>query len=236
MKGTDNAQLPFGSPDSRSIGFAASGQLKRIDLEGGDGVRRLANAPVFLGGSWNREGVILFVPSTNAGVFRISADNPGKPIPVTPAMPDGQASAPCFIPGTDRFLFYVSGSQAQAKLGGVYLSNAKGSEVRRLFDADTSAVYAPSGHILFGLKEALLARPFDAAQLQVTGDTLQLADKIMVRRFAGVRLPLSRSPIPVNRVSHRNSRTRSGFSSTGSIGSKTTTMTRRSPTIRPWSS
>src|SRR4029453_14887095 len=35
LAGTDNAQFPFWSPDNRSIGFAASGQLKRIDLEGG---------------------------------------------------------------------------------------------------------------------------------------------------------------------------------------------------------
>ena len=37
LKNTDNPQLPFWSPDSKSIGFAASGQLKRLDLEGGGG-------------------------------------------------------------------------------------------------------------------------------------------------------------------------------------------------------
>ena len=52
LKGTDNGQFPFWSPDSQSIGFAASGQLKRLDLEGGV-VRKLANAPLFLGGTWN---------------------------------------------------------------------------------------------------------------------------------------------------------------------------------------
>ena len=184
LRGTDNGHHPFWSPDSRAIGFASSGQLKRIDLES-DGVRKLANAPLFLGGTWNREGVILFVPSTNAGVFRVSADNPGKPVLVTPAIPDGQASAPCFIPGTDRFLFYATSSQAR-KWGASTCPTAEGSEVRRLFDADTSAVYAPSGHILFGLKGALYARPFDAAQLQLTGEPVQLADGMMVRRFAGV--------------------------------------------------
>ncbi len=82
LKGTDNSQMPFWSPDSRSIGFAASGQLKRIDLEGGT-VRRLANAPLFLGGSWNTDGTIVFVPNTNSTVFRVS-DNGGDPVAVTP--------------------------------------------------------------------------------------------------------------------------------------------------------
>ena len=35
LKGTDNGRFPFWSPDSQSIAFAASGQLKRLDLEGG---------------------------------------------------------------------------------------------------------------------------------------------------------------------------------------------------------
>ena len=64
---TADARLPFWSPDSRSIGFSADAQLKRIDLDSGS-VRGLAGAPVFLGGSWNQSGDILFVPNANAAV------------------------------------------------------------------------------------------------------------------------------------------------------------------------
>ena len=35
LTGTEGASWPFWSPDSRSLGFFAHGQLKRIDAEGG---------------------------------------------------------------------------------------------------------------------------------------------------------------------------------------------------------
>ena len=65
LAGTDNAKKPFWSPDSRSIGFFANGQLKRIDVAGGPAVA-LASAPVGLGGTWNQSGVILFTPQNTS--------------------------------------------------------------------------------------------------------------------------------------------------------------------------
>ena len=35
LAGTENARLPFWSPDSRSVGFSADGQLKRVDIDSG---------------------------------------------------------------------------------------------------------------------------------------------------------------------------------------------------------
>src|SRR5262249_37098387 len=58
LAGTDNADSPFWSPDSRSIGFFADRKLKRIDIDGGS-PQVLADAPLGRGGTWNRDGVIL---------------------------------------------------------------------------------------------------------------------------------------------------------------------------------
>jgi Tol biopolymer transport system component/tRNA A-37 threonylcarbamoyl transferase component Bud32 len=183
LRGTDYGHHPFWKPDSSAIGFAMSGQLKRIDLDS-DAVRPLANAPLFMGGAWSRQNQILFVPNTNQPVLRIDADSPGQPAVVTPAMPDGQTVAPAFIPGTDSFLFYVSSPEANVR--GIYLSRIDGSAVRRLFDADSPAIYAPSGHIVFGLKGALFARPWDAAGQLPRGEPVQLAEGFMSRGYAGV--------------------------------------------------
>ena len=181
LKNTDGGYLPFWSPDSRSIGFAASGQLKRIDLES-ESVRKLANAPLFLGGTWSRDGHILFVPNTNSRVFRIPADVPAKPTVVTPKIGRGNQSGPCVLPGTGRFLFYVNGAP---ELRGIYVANADGSDVQRLLDADSPAVYAPSGHLLFQLKGALTARPFDASRARPTGEAIQVEGEVMSRVYAG---------------------------------------------------
>jgi hypothetical protein len=74
--GTDGASFPFWSPDSRSIGFFASGTLKRIDIAGG-AAKTVANAPTGRGGTWNQDGVILFAPTNGSSgtgtLYRVSA-------------------------------------------------------------------------------------------------------------------------------------------------------------------
>ncbi len=60
VPGTEDASHPFWSPDSRSIAFFAQGKLKKIDLSSGGSAQVLCDAPHGRGGSWNREGVILF--------------------------------------------------------------------------------------------------------------------------------------------------------------------------------
>ena len=85
LPGTESAANPFWSPDSRSIAFFADAKLKRLDLAAGvpqviadaagDGPR---------GGTWNRDGVIVFaVPGyRTGGLMRVSAAG-GDAVPIT---------------------------------------------------------------------------------------------------------------------------------------------------------
>ena len=184
LKGTDNPQLPFWSPDSKSIGFAASGQLKRIDLEGG-GVRKLANAPLFLGGTWNTGGTILFVPNTNSSVFRVS-DQGGDPVAATPLQPGSHHHFPKMLPDGRHFLYYVV---AEPETRGVYLADIGEPEPRRLLDAAAAAVYAPSGHLLFVRGSTLLAQGFDPSRLELgEGAPFPVVEQIATGAFAGATI------------------------------------------------
>ena len=71
LPGTEGASQPFWSPDSQFVGFFAGGHLKKIAVSGGP-PQVLADAPssniaaaTSTGGTWNRDGVILFTANFN---------------------------------------------------------------------------------------------------------------------------------------------------------------------------
>jgi len=183
LAGTDSPQFPFWSPDSRSIGFGSSGSLKRIDLDGGS-VRTLTNAPLFLGGAWNADGTILFVPNTNSNIFRVP-DGGGDPIAVTPPVgPTGHHHFPHALPDGRHFLYYMVGTP---ETRGVYVAGVDGSSPRRLLDADGAAVYA-RGRLLFVRQGKLLAQRFDPSSATLDGPLSTVIDQIAVSGFAGANL------------------------------------------------
>src|SRR5207244_4751369 len=116
---TERAHLPFWSADSQSIGFFAGGKLKRIDADGGR-LQVLADAPVPQGGTWNREGVILFSPDYRS-LYKISATG-GMPIAVKNADDKRQETenvAPQILPDGRRFLYWLLSSNRE--VAGVYV-------------------------------------------------------------------------------------------------------------------
>jgi len=176
LAGTDGGFYPFWSPDNRSIGFFADGKLERIDLDGGL-VRALANAPNPLGGSWNRDGTILFTPNYSGPIFRTSAA--GGEAPALTRIEAQQASHrfPQFLPDGRHFLYYVSSS---AEVRGVYVGELDGGTPRRLLDADAPGAYASSGHLLFVRQGTLIAQEFDPVRLVLIGNPFSIAEQVVV--------------------------------------------------------
>ena len=81
LPGTEDARYPFWSPDSRWIGYADASKLRIIDATGGSPLA-LCDAPDGKGGTWNRDGVIVFAPSYNSPLHRVSQAG-GVSTPVT---------------------------------------------------------------------------------------------------------------------------------------------------------
>ncbi len=177
LAGTEGAAYPFWSPDSRAIGFFADRKLKRTGAAGGH-VQSLCDAENGKGGTWNRDGTILFAATFNAGLLRISAAG-GTPTAVTTLDTlRGERSHrfPCFLPDGRRFLYLVWSSNpsepAVARIGSL-----RGGEDRLLMPAESNVIYA-SGHLLFAQGGTLMARRFDPHRCRLAGSAVPVAENL----------------------------------------------------------
>jgi Tol biopolymer transport system component len=167
LMGTEGARFPFWSPDSRFIAFFADGKLKKIDASGGP-VLTLTDALNGRGGSWNRDGIIIFAPAPNVGpLLRVSSAG-GASARVS----SEEGSFPWFLPDGRHFLYQAGGGgQPEIRIGSL-----DGSPSIKL-GAGSNAVFA-NGHILFARDATLMALPFDTGRLTSTGDAIPLAERI----------------------------------------------------------
>ena len=177
LSGTEEATLPFWSPDSRFIGFFAGGKLKKVEVSGGT-VQTLCGATVPRGGTWNADGVILFAPTPNDPIYRVAAAG-GDSISLTKLDPSRQESShrwPYFLPDGRHFLYSVNGGpQSQ----GIYITSLDGKENRRLLNTPNSVVaYAAPGYIFFRRESTLMGQAFDADKLELSGDPFPIAEQI----------------------------------------------------------
>ncbi len=130
LEGAENSSGPFWSPDSQHIAFAADGaKLKRIPAVGGSAVV-LCEAVDARGGSWSRNGDILFGTAYQS-VFHVS-DSGGKATPVTQVDEAGGESShwfPLFLPDGNRFLYFVMADDLEKR--GVYLESLDHRQPKR---------------------------------------------------------------------------------------------------------
>ena len=147
LAGTTDASYPFWSPDSRYIGFFTSNQLKKIAVSGGP-AQALCDAPVGRGGTWSKDGVILFATNNgNLGLSRVSAAG-GVPVPVAKIQGGGSYRWPQFLPDGRRFLYLATNGNEN----GIYMASLDTGDRRRLVLDDSNPQYVPpSSGIRWGI-------------------------------------------------------------------------------------
>ena len=181
LEGTEGAEFPFWSPDSRFVGFFQNGKLKKIDVTGGPPVL-ICDAAVARGGAWSKSDVIVFAPQiTNGGLSSVPAAG-GAPTPI--AAPKGTGGAfsnrwPVFLPDGKHFIFLSGDLSAigTSKLS-IYVGEVGSSEDKFLLQADSDALYAPPGYLVFLRGDTLMAQQFDAGTLKLAGEASPVAEHV----------------------------------------------------------
>ena len=179
LSGTEGAQYPFWSPDSRWIAFSTQtdGKMKKIDTMGGPPIT-LCEAANGKGGTWNEDGVIVFAPDASGPLYRVSsAGGEASPITEVDAARHNSHRHPRFLPDGQHFLYLAraTGSEGSA----VMVGSLDGGESRELLKTSTEAEFA-SGHLLFLRDRTLMAQPFDPGKLELTGEAVPLAENVLV--------------------------------------------------------
>ena len=176
LPGTEGARAPFWSPDSRSVGFFARGELKRVGLDGSAPLT-LAPAPFGIGGTWSTRGEIV-VWGNPTQPMRIPATG-GTPVPLT--VPGRFVSAH-FMPD-GRLL--VGGRLGTSETG-ITVMSLDGSASTRLFSQAgvTQVAYVPEpaspdhGWLVWIQAGALIVQRLDADATAVAGQPVTVANGV----------------------------------------------------------
>ena len=174
LPGSSGASVPFWSPDSSMIGFFTGGRLKTIIVSTGE-IRDICPASRNpRGGTWSPDGVILFGGDSAMGLRKVSVST-GVVETATIHTPEANLHRwPAFLPDGRRFLYY---SRGQTTDRGIYLGSLDGAPPVRIVESAFSGAYAQG--FLFTVRQgALLAFPFDERSGTITGDPIQVAERV----------------------------------------------------------
>ncbi|HEX6791221.1 MAG TPA: protein kinase [Candidatus Krumholzibacteria bacterium] len=170
LAGTDDAGYPFWSPDNHSIAFYASGALRRLDLATNSVVTLVDDIPSGRGGTWSTRGVIVYTPSYDSGLRRVS--EAGGPTDAATVLDTTIATThrfPQFLPDGKHFIYLAASHNTNGPASAVYCASLDGGEPVRVIESKASAVYA-DGFLFFVRDSTLMAQEFDVAKRATRGE------------------------------------------------------------------
>ena len=173
LPGTDDAAMPFWSPDSRQVGFFAHGQLKTIAIDG-SAPQSLARAPVPRGGTWGRDGRILFVPLPSVRIHVVSAAG-GQVTPIEHAIEGQLRWFPVLLPDGRHYLFLSQMIARQARA--LWVGDLQSGAAHEVVPTFNSGAYV-DGYLLYRRDTALVAQRFDLQTLRTAGTPTPVRDRI----------------------------------------------------------
>ena len=181
IPGTEGASNPFFSPDGRRVAFIREGTTVRIASLDGGPVLTLTDKLYSAGGDWGADGNIYF--EVDSGVARMPSTGGAleQVYTLSPARKEIAGELPHVLPGARGMLFRIRRvGQAPTDYEIVAMRLPRGP--LKALTRGVYARYSSSGHLLVVTAEdGLLAIPFDADNLELTGAPVSLMEGIGVR-------------------------------------------------------
>jgi len=177
LPGTEAAEVPIWSPDSRSLAYFSRGKLRRIELATGS-IDDLCGAELGRGGTWGSQGDILFTQKSVGAIYRVASSGGAVVEATTLEKGDLMHRWPRFLPDGRRFLFYVRSDKPETS--GIYLAGLGAPRQRKLVLRNGAAGEFLSPDLLLFVKgETLLAQHFDVARGELLGEAEAVARPVL---------------------------------------------------------
>jgi eukaryotic-like serine/threonine-protein kinase len=181
LNGTQGASFPFWSPDGKFIGFFADGKLKKVEVSVGQ-VQLLCDAPNGRGGTWSRDGVIVFTPDSFGGMSRVSSSG-GSPAEITRldvSRAEQSHRWPVFLPDGEHFLYLGANFGGQLENNAIFLGSLHSQERRLLASTSANAAYAEPGYLVYMRdNKTLVAQLFDRRRYVLGGEPHTVSDDVL---------------------------------------------------------
>jgi len=177
IAGTEGAVDPFFSPDGQQIGFATLEDLRRVAVGGGSSVRICPlSGVVFNGATWGPNDSIVFALA-GAGLFRVSAagGEPEKLAAPDRAKQEMNYLRPSILPG-GRAVMYTVVLGSVGRPTRIAARTLEGNVTTTVVEGGFGAQYLPSGHLVYGQGDRLMAVPFDVSTLKAAGAPIVLQE------------------------------------------------------------
>lgn len=173
LKGTENAQDPFFSPDGKWLGFFADFRLKRVSVEGG-APETVCEAPNDRGASWSDDDTIVLAPHIFGGLVRVHAAGGVLEALTSPAEGEAAHAWPQVIAAREAVIFTGGAPDAP----NVQVFSRSTGETKVVIRAGYCGRYVPSGHVIYAHRNTLFAVPFDLETLATRGVPVPIVDDV----------------------------------------------------------